>query len=1212
MKIKEKFKNIEKKNLIIIGIISFILLGIIFINLPQGKSIINNLSENKIIGNILQVTGIGDDKIQSGSFTSQFERRGVIQKEVDPTFPCYVRGYDTIVCGAINKTEKDKYCESDSLSLDSKSDCETKGVPIINVMGDSVDEKYISLDNVKETIIKVDLRNPGKFQIGFNSNEFEVIDLSVGVFNQTIELGEVYLITTDPATLSGQYYSEILDMNKTMSVANISFVKSEAGDISMALRTHNLTNGTGLESDVVGYWKMDGGNFLDFSGNNNTGTGNGDVFVNVSGKFDGSAQFDGSGDYVDLGTGSSFDGKLNMTISTWIKTTGVSQSIIEQRDITAWNGVWKLYIDSGGKPHFQVRNVSGYQIESYPYTITVNDGNWHHVVGVYNGIKIVIYIDGVAPSGLKQIKEGLSVTGTIKTYIGGDIRSGTNYFNGQMDEVIISNRSLNSTEVLQLYNQGELKKWSDWSPEYTASPSDVEVDDGRYAQVRGTLSRDVGGENVHLDEFTMGFTDTGVAPPVDNFPETTLITTNQKIFTTSTVELNASATDDIMLVNQSYYHNISGSFILNYTFSINGTSNSTNLTMPDIPDGKYLWNVLTCDNASQCDWGDSNRTFTVSTACVDANCYPYLCNDETHDCYESCTSHTHVNSSSYCASDGTAQTSLADTLDCANKEWSGLTDNEVCTSQTVGYCFYDVFGINEFCSSASDGCVNNEIEYSQGKYLCVGNDHYQCLGGESAWSSLFDCRDLGDPYDASAKSSLGHTYCGYYYAETCNSDDGCVIPSPATQDCGAYFYDESNGGTCSSGTSGCDINCGADYDLETCPSPNTLSADCTTCSPPEEDNPPIVTLISPPDSSTETTEEITFQYSITDEFELHNCSLWFNTTTIAWHMNQTNSSAISRIATNSFDAITFLNDDNVTWNVECYDNASHVDWGDTNFTFDIDTTYVDKIVHEWYFNNETSNPGMTLTEPGDVNITRNLDVMGDLRVFGDVIPASPFRVIELLVSEYFDLVTGGNTGVRFTTPYNEFLKITGKNSGAGFLIGVYEDIVHLSSTPGDEIIIDDNLKVEGSLNVTENITASNYCNSTDCYTVTDFLNDSSWNGINTINTTQMEDNNGVLNILVSWLTSLFYQKSEVYNKTETYNRSEVYNTTEIDDKNYINSTNVAYYNNTNTWAENQNFSKNITMNGGSLNLDKNATITRSDSGTKMFIDELGNIDLTLG
>jgi len=61
--------------------------------------------------------------------------------------------------------------------------------------------------------------------------------------------------------------------------------------------------------------------------------------------------------------------------------------------------------------------------------------------------------------------------------------------------------------------------------------------------------------------------------------------------------------------------------------------------------------------------------------------------------------------------------------------------------------------------------------------------------------------------------------------------------------------------------------------------------------------------------------------------------------------------------------------------------------------------------------------------------------------------------------------------------------------------------------------------------------------------------------IKDVNDTQFNIADYILSIDFSWLTSLFYQKSEVYNTTETYNKSEVYNKTEVDDMNFLNSTN---------------------------------------------------------
>jgi hypothetical protein len=80
-----------------------------------------------------------------------------------------------------------------------------------------------------------------------------------------------------------------------------------------------------------------------------------------------------------------------------------------------------------------------------------------------------------------------------------------------------------------------------------------------------------------------------------------------------------------------------------------------------------------------------------------------------------------------------------------------------------------------------------------------------------------------------------------------------------------------------------------------------------------------------------------------------------------------------------------------------------------------------------------------------------------------------------------------------------------------------------------------------------------------------------------INSTQLEDQNGVLGVKTSWLISL------------------------INSFGFINSDNVAYENETNTFTEKQNFE-------GGINLEENATISRSDADSRMWIDETGNFN----
>jgi hypothetical protein len=98
----------------------------------------------------------------------------------------------------------------------------------------------------------------------------------------------------------------------------------------------------------------------------------------------------------------------------------------------------------------------------------------------------------------------------------------------------------------------------------------------------------------------------------DNPPTTTLISPiNNSIDTDGVVTFNCSATDDKKLTNITLYGNWTGNWIANQTKSLTGTYNSTTFTK-NLTNGVYKWNCLSYDNASQKDWGDSNRTIIVN------------------------------------------------------------------------------------------------------------------------------------------------------------------------------------------------------------------------------------------------------------------------------------------------------------------------------------------------------------------------------------------------------------------------------------------------------------------------------------------------------------------------------------------------------------------------------------------------------------------------
>lgn len=130
----------------------------------------------------------------------------------------------------------------------------------------------------------------------------------------------------------------------------------------------------------------------------------------VSGKC---LMFDGSNDYVSIGNPTSLQLTTAFTLSAWIKTfSSATQGIITKYNANNDASVpYYLAIVSGQIRAYVNGDTScSSQIDVYRQsTKTVNDGLWHHVVGVYSGSAqtLLLYIDGVSETG--------TLTGTVPT-----------------------------------------------------------------------------------------------------------------------------------------------------------------------------------------------------------------------------------------------------------------------------------------------------------------------------------------------------------------------------------------------------------------------------------------------------------------------------------------------------------------------------------------------------------------------------------------------------------------------------------------------------------------------------------------------------------------------------------------------------------------------------------------------------------------------------
>ena len=168
-----------------------------------------------------------------------------------------------------------------------------------------------------------------------------------------------------------------------------------------------------------------------------------------------SMQFDAaSSQYIDAGNPTSLQITGALTISAWVKFTGSDMALVTKANTSGTDrsyGLWANRFGSPNQPVFFVYN-SGTIYETPATGSSAKDGNWHHLVGVFNpSTSLQLYIDGV----LEQ-ENTTSIPATIDNDVVdfniGRAANGTFYYNGKADEVAIWNTALSSDAITEIYN----------------------------------------------------------------------------------------------------------------------------------------------------------------------------------------------------------------------------------------------------------------------------------------------------------------------------------------------------------------------------------------------------------------------------------------------------------------------------------------------------------------------------------------------------------------------------------------------------------------------------------------------------------------------------------------------------------------------------------------------------------------------------------------
>jgi hypothetical protein len=252
--------------------------------------------------------------------------------------------------------------------------------------------------------------------------------------------------------------------NKTFTIAGSAFLPAIRVDGGGGINTLDYSAYNGLPGLVA--WYPGEGNANDVIGGNNATLHGGVTFA--PGKVGQAFSFNGIDSYVQAANSFALEGQT-VSLEAWVNSTSVDRDSYIL-SLGASGGVaasYALYTGYYGGLRFYVFDGTTF-VESPDAGPGIWDGNWHHVVGTYDGSTVRLYVDGVevgngTPANLK-IDYSLPDSNDlfIGTYNG---QTNTNFnFNGLIDEASVFNRALSLADVQMIYDAGSVGKSGSTGP----------------------------------------------------------------------------------------------------------------------------------------------------------------------------------------------------------------------------------------------------------------------------------------------------------------------------------------------------------------------------------------------------------------------------------------------------------------------------------------------------------------------------------------------------------------------------------------------------------------------------------------------------------------------------------------------------------------------------------------------------------------------------
>ena len=160
---------------------------------------------------------------------------------------------------------------------------------------------------------------------------------------------------------------------------------------------------------------------------------------------------DGSG-RITIDTGASFDGLVPFSVEVWVRPSASNTTLGFVVDHTYWSGSerqgWLLLAGSVGTNFERWASSTDRNIA---YGASMSVGQWHHLVGTFDGANLRGYVDGVRVSE-QGTSLALPARPSVLTIGHQSCNCGsTNSFIGDIDELAVYDKALTDTQITAHY-----------------------------------------------------------------------------------------------------------------------------------------------------------------------------------------------------------------------------------------------------------------------------------------------------------------------------------------------------------------------------------------------------------------------------------------------------------------------------------------------------------------------------------------------------------------------------------------------------------------------------------------------------------------------------------------------------------------------------------------------------------------------------------------